>query len=148
TAVVMTTRDDDVETIFARIKAIWKSLDKTSSGAAFDYFILSDSSRPDVIETEQRAIACWHASDPSITRRVFYRHRSTNWGFKAGNIRDFCAKWGENYEFMVLLDADSLMSGETILHLVKTMENNPRLGIFQTLIVGILFASQFARLFE
>lgn len=90
----------------------------------------------------------WQAEDPSVNRRVFYRRRPTNWGFKPGNIRDFCARWGENYEFMVLLDADSIMSGETIVRLVGIMENNPRLGILQSLIVGVLCPSAFARLFE
>jgi membrane glycosyltransferase len=147
-SVVITARDDDGESIFARIKAIRKSLDKTSSGASFDYFILSDSSMSETIEAEERAIASWQAEDPSVNRRVFYRRRPTNWGFKPGNIRDFCARWGENYEFMVLLDADSIMSGETIVRLVGIMENNPRLGILQSLIVGVLCPSLFARLFE
>jgi membrane glycosyltransferase len=147
-SVVMTVRDDDVESIFARIKAIRKSLDRTSSGASFDYFVLSDSSMSEKIEAEERAMASWQAEDPSVNRRVFYRCRPTNWGFKPGNIRDFCARWGENYEFMVLLDADSIMSGETIVRLVRIMENNPRLGILQSLIVGALCPSLFARLFE
>ena len=62
-----------------------------------------------------------------MDQRLVKRRRSTNWGLKPGNIRDFCARWGENYEFMVLLDADSIMSGETIVRLVGIMENNPRL---------------------
>jgi membrane glycosyltransferase len=148
TSVVMTVRDDDAESVFARIKAIRKSLDKTSYGESFDYFILSDSSTPDAIEAEERAIASWKAADPSVNRRVIYRRRPTNWGFKPGNIRDFCARWGHNYEFMVLLDADSIMSGETIVRLVGIMANNPRLGILQSLIVGVLCPSLFARLFE
>lgn len=147
-AVVMTIRDDDAKSVFARIKAIRKSLDKTSSGPSFEYFILSDSSMPEAIEAEERAIGSWQAEDPSISERVFYRRRPTNWGFKPGNIRDFCAKWGENYEFMVLLDADSIMSGKTIVRLVGIMENDPRLGILQSLIVGVLCPSIFARLFE
>jgi membrane glycosyltransferase len=148
TAVVMTVHNDDSDSVFARIKAVRKSLDKTRSGESFDYFILSDSSTPKAIEGEERAISSWQAEDPSASRRVVYRRRLTNWGFKPGNIRDFCARWGENYEFMVLLDADSIMSGETIVRLVGIMENNPRIGILQSLIVGVLCPSLFARLFE
>lgn len=148
TAVVMTVRDDDADSIFSRITAIRKSLDKTNSSANFDYFILSDSANSVSIEAEERAIELWQSEDPSVNRRVFYRHRPANWGFKPGNIRDFCARWGENYEFMVLLDADSIMSGETIVRLVGIMENNPRIGILQSLIAGVLCPSLFARLFE
>ena len=148
TSVVMTVRDDDAESIFARIKAIRKSVDETGYGESFDYFILSDSSTPNAIEAEERAIASWQAEDPSVNRRVIYRRRPTNWGFKPGNIRDFCARWGHDYEFMVLLDADSIMSGETIVRLVGIMANSPRLGILQSLIVGVLCPSLFARLFE
>jgi membrane glycosyltransferase len=148
TAVVMTIRDDDVDSVFARIKATRKSLEKTGSAALFDYFILSDTSVSEAIEAEQSAISLWQAEDASVKGDVFYRHRPTNSGFKAGNIRDFCAKWGSNYEFMILLDADSLMSGDTILRLVAIMQNQPRLGILQTLVVGVLCPSLFARLFE
>ena len=144
----MTVHDDGAESIFARIKSIRQSLDKTSSGQSFDYFILSDSSLPETIEAEERALALWQAEDPSVNQRVIYRRRTTNWGFKPGNIRDFCARWGEDYQLMVLLDADSIMSGETIVRLVRIMENNPQLGILQTLIVGVLCPSLFARLFE
>jgi membrane glycosyltransferase len=148
TALVMTTRDDNAEHVFARIKAMRTSLNKTSSAAWFDYFILSDSSMPELIATEERTITAWRDEDPSVNERVFYRRRPTNLGFKAGNVRDFCAKYGQKYEFMVLLDADSTMSGETIVRLVGIMENSPRIGILQTLIVGVLCSSLFARLFE
>jgi membrane glycosyltransferase len=147
-SVVITLRDDDAAGVFARMKAIRKSLERTSSAASFDYFILSDSSLPQAIESEERLMASWRAEDPSIEGRVVYRRRSTNWGFKPGNIREFCARWGRDYEFMVLLDADSVMSGDTIVNLVSVMENNPRLGILQSLIVGVLCPSLFARLFE
>jgi membrane glycosyltransferase len=40
---------------------------------------------------------------------VTYRRRADNPGFKAGNIRDFCERWGERHDFMLVLDADSLM---------------------------------------
>jgi membrane glycosyltransferase len=147
-AVVMTVHDDGAETIFTRIKTVRKSLDRTSDGKSFDYFILSDSSRPETIAAEEHTFASWQAEDPSVSKNVIYRRRPTNWGYKAGNIREFCTQWGHAYELMVLLDADSIMSGETIVRLVGVMESNPRLGIFQSLIVGVLCPSLFGRLFE
>ena len=50
---------------------------------------------------------------------IVYRRRALNAGFKAGNVRDFCERWGDRFELMLPLDADSLMSGETIVRLVR-----------------------------
>lgn len=148
TAVVITTRNDNVAGVFARIKAIRKSLESTGFSAAFDYFILSDSSMPEPIAQEECAIASWRAEDSSVSERVVYRRRLTNLGFKAGNVTDFCTEFGKNYEFMALLDADSLMSGDTIVQLVQIMQNQPQLGILQSLMVGVLCSTLFARIFE
>ena len=45
--------------------------------------------------------------------RIFYRHRPKNHHRKAGNIADFVTRWGGAYEHMLVLDADSLMTGDT-----------------------------------
>ncbi len=71
-----------------------------------------------------------------------------NTGYKAGNIRDFCERWGERFEFMATLDADSLMDGATILRLVRVASAHPRLGILQSLVVGAPATSAFARIFQ
>ena len=52
---------------------------------------------------------------------------------KSGNIDDFCRRWGSNYRYMVVLDADSVMSGATLVHLVRLMEANPAAGLIQTM---------------
>jgi membrane glycosyltransferase len=147
TAIFMTVRNEDTTRAFARLKAIKASLDATGYGAQFDYFVLSDSSRHKVIAAEERAIATWRkeSGDP---RQLFYRHRDHNTGFKAGNVRDFCERWGKNYEFMLPLDADSLITGATVLRLVRIMQANPRLGILQSLVVGMPSTSFFARTFQ
>jgi membrane glycosyltransferase len=79
---------------------------------------------------------------------VTYRRRLQNPGFKAGNIRDFCARWGAEHDFMLVLDADSLMSGAAILRMVRTLQASPELGILQTLVVGLPSQSAFARPFQ
>ena len=63
--------------------------------------------------------------------RIFYRHRHRNIGRKSGNIQDFCENWGALYDYMVVLDADSLMTGETLGALVRLMDANPRAGLIQ-----------------
>ena len=148
TAVAMTVRNEDASAVFARLKAIKKSLDQTHSASTFDYFILSDSSEPKATRTERLFYDAWCAEDFGVAERVTYRLRESNWGYKPGNIRDFCKRWGGGYDFMVLLDADSVMSGETIVRMVRVMEHIPQLGILQSLIVGILHPSLFSRLYE
>jgi membrane glycosyltransferase len=148
TAVVMVVCNEEASASFSRLKAIKRSLDQTEAAASFDYFVLSDSSERGAITNEKIWYAAWCAEDPEIAARVIYRLRGSNWGHKPGNIRDFCKRWGANYAFMVLLDADSLMTGEIIVRLVRIMEHIPSLGILQTLVVGILHPSLFARLYE
>jgi len=79
---------------------------------------------------------------------VRYRRRSDNAGYKAGNIRDFVTRQGNGFDFALVLDADSLMAAPTIRRLVRAMESNPRLGILQTLVVGLPSVSAFARPFQ
>lgn len=147
TAVVMPVRDESTDEVFARLRAIKSGLDKSSAGACFDYFILSDSARPDIVAAEAQMVEQWHNELPDPAR-VTYRHRPENYGFKPGNVHDFCRRWGASYSFMLLLDADSLMSADTVLRLVRLMQGNSKIGILQTLIVGILTPSFFARVFE
>lgn len=147
TAILMTLRNEDARRAFARLRAVKASLDATGQGHAFDYFVLSDSADPGVAAAEEGQIAAWR-SETSDAQRLHYRRRSANTGFKAGNIGEFCQCWGALYEFMIPLDADSLMDGQTILRLVRIGEKYPRLGILQTLVVGAPSRSAFARIFQ
>ena len=146
-AVLVTVRNEDPKRSFRRLRTVKTSLDATGFGGQFDYFVLSDSSRADVIAAERAAFEAWRAefSDPN---RLIYRRRENNAGFKAGNLRDFCERWGRNYEIMVPLDADSLMTGAAIVRLVRIMQANPQLGILQSLVVGMPSSSFFARTFQ
>jgi membrane glycosyltransferase len=143
----MTVRNEDTKRAFARLQAIKHSIDATGYGPQFDYFVLSDSSRPAVIAAEKRAMEAWRKQEKNATR-LFYRHRKENTGFKAGNVRDFCERWGKDYAFMIPLDADSLITGAAVLRLVRVMQANPRLGILQSLVVGMPTKNFFARVFQ
>ena len=79
---------------------------------------------------------------------ISYRRRTVNVGFKAGNVREFCERWGSRHEFAVTLDADSFMSADAIIRLVRIMQVDPRLGILQGLVVGLPSTSLFARIFQ
>ena len=79
---------------------------------------------------------------------ITYRRRTVNTGYKAGNIRDFCERWGSKHDFAVTLDADSFMTADAVLRLVRIMQADPGLGILQGLIVGLPSTSAFARVFQ
>ncbi len=147
TAVFMTLRNEDPARAIRRLRIVKDSIDATGEGATFSYFVLSDTNRADVALAEEAAIAAWKASDPDAAR-ITYRRRTDNTGFKAGNVRDFCERWGTDYELMLPLDADSVMSGPAIVRLVRMMQAHPRIGILQSLVVGMPSSSAFARIFQ
>lgn len=147
TAVLMTLRNEDPARAFRRLKVVKDSLDATGEGVWFDYFVLSDTNDPAVAAAEEKLAEAWarEIGDPA---RLTYRRRDDNAGFKAGNLRDFCERWGERYELMLPLDADSVMAGETILGMARMMQAHPKLGILQSLVVGMPSRSAFARIFQ
>lgn len=146
-AIFMTLRNEDPERAFLRLRTVKASVDAAGHGDKFDYYVLSDSTRPDVVEAEESAFQTW-SKELGDAQRLIYRRRDKNTGFKAGNVRDFIERWGSRYDLMVPLDADSLMTGEAILRLVRVMQANPRLGILQSLVVGMPTPSFFARVFQ
>jgi membrane glycosyltransferase len=137
TAVIMPICNEDISTVFAGLRATCESLAATGALKLFDIYILSDSSDPAVRAAEmsawQRLRTLLGDGEIGDGGRVFYRHRRRRTKRKAGNVADFCRRWGGNYRYMVVLDADSTMHGETLVSLVRLMEQNPRAGIVQTL---------------
>jgi membrane glycosyltransferase len=148
TAVFMTVRNEDPERAFKRFDVIRESTLATGQGKAFDWFVLSDTpDGTDAAEKEEAAFNAWKASRGSPDD-IIYRRRTENTGFKAGNVREFCERWGKDYELMLPLDADSLMSGDAIVKLVRVMQAYPKIGILQSLVVGMPSQSAFARIFQ
>ena len=147
TAIMMTLRNEDPARAFLRLRTVKASVDATGEGRQFDYFILSDTNDPLAAAAEDAAAKAW-ASEVGEPGRVTYRRRTVNTGFKAGNVREFCEQWGRDYELMLPLDADSLMSGQSIVRLTRMMQAHPRLGILQSLVVGMPSSSMFARIFQ
>ena len=148
TAILMTLRNENPGRALVRLATIKAGLDATGEGARFSYFVLSDTDEPAIAAAEEAAMRHWKAVAGADADRLVYRRRTINTGFKAGNLRDFCAHWGDDYEFMLPLDADSLMSAETILRLVAIGQAYPKLGILQSLVVGAPAQSAFARIFQ
>ncbi|HMA74789.1 MAG TPA: glucans biosynthesis glucosyltransferase MdoH [Xanthobacteraceae bacterium] len=116
-------------------------------GAQFHLYALSDTNDPATAAIERKCFedlaAKWRGRIA-----VTYRRRDDNTGFKAGNIRDFCLRWGGAHDFAVTLDADSYIPASAVLHMVRIMQASPEIGILQGLVVGMPSTSAFARIFQ
>ena len=134
TAVIMPICNEDIATVFAGLRATCESLSTSGSERLFDVFVLSDSNDPTLRGAE---LAAWQALREQLQTagsrlRVHYRWRQHRTRRKAGNVADFCRRWGRSYRYMVVMDADSVMGGDTLVTLARLMEAHPRAGILQT----------------
>jgi membrane glycosyltransferase len=131
TALVMPICNEDVARVFAGLRATFESVAATGDLDRFDFFVLSDSNETDICVAEQQA---WLdvCRETKGFGKIFYRRRRRRVKRKSGNLDDFCRRWGGEYRYMVVLDADSVMSGECLTSLVRLMEATPDAGIIQT----------------
>jgi membrane glycosyltransferase len=131
TAVVMPIYNEDVSRVFEGLRVVFSSVQQTAGAEFFDFFILSDSNQPNQWIREEVAWAelCKQVGGFG---KIFYRKRRQPINKKAGNVADFLRRWGKNYRYTVVLDADSIMTGEALVRLVTLMEANPSTGIIQT----------------
>jgi membrane glycosyltransferase len=130
--------------VFGAMQAIFEDVERTGQDHAFDFFLLSDTTDADVWIAEERAFIAMRARLPQA--RIYYRRRRKNLSRKAGNIADFVTHWGGHYPHMVVLDADSLMTGEAIVGLAAAMEADLDAGIIQSQPLVINRNTMFARL--
>jgi membrane glycosyltransferase len=147
TAILSCIRNEDADRVVRHLDRMIQGLHRSGHGQAFEIFVLSDSTWSESIEAEEAGIRRLRERwSPRMSIR--YRRRPDNPGFKAGNIQDFMTRWGDGFDFALVLDADSLMAPETILRMVGIMQRNPHLGILQSLVVGLPSTSAFARIFQ
>lgn len=131
TAIIMPVFNEDVTRVYEGLRAIYLSLEATGQSKNFDFYILSDSDKTSQWIEEETA---WLELCRQLKAfgRIFYRKRRKPINRKSGNVSDFCRRWGRRYRYMVVLDADSLMSGALLTSMVRIMEKNPGIGIVQT----------------
>jgi len=145
TAIILPVFNEDVSRIFEGLRVIYRSVQETGKLEHFDFFILSDSNRPNQWIEEEVA---WLELCKQVGGfgRIFYRKRRQAINKKSGNVADFLRRWGRNYRYMIVLDADSIMTGRTLTQLVSMMEANPNAGIIQTAPRIVRGESLYARL--
>lgn len=145
-AIVFPVYHEDVGRVAAGIAATWESIARKHPRFAhhFDLFLLSDSRGPEYRIVEEAAVHRLRDAFPQ--GRFYYRCRPINQNAKLGNIADFCRRWGGDYDYMLVMDADSVMDGDAVITLLRMMAGNPRLGILQTNPKPILRTSLFGRM--
>lgn len=130
TAILIPICNEEVSAVFARIRVTLESLRATGQLDRFAFFILSDSADPDQWIDEE--IAWARLREQTGYAAIHYRRRRNNIKRKSGNIADFCRRWGSAFRYMIVFDADSLMSGPTLVRMVQIMERRRDVGILQT----------------
>ena len=141
-AVLMPIHNEDAAAVFARLRAIDGSLGELGASHAFDIFILSDTRQPAIGLAEQSHYARFRREAGCA---VYYRQRGDNSGRKAGNVADWVKRHGAAYESMIVLDADSLMTGDAMIRMADAMERHPSVGLIQSMPVIINGQTVFAR---
>lgn len=149
TALLCPIYHEEPSELAASIVAISEDLEARGEAGSFDVFVLSDSRCGPSVETDcvlrERAVFT-AALTGAHGARVYYRNREDNAGKKAGNVADWVTRFGRGYDHFVILDADSVMSGETLIRLAKAIEAHPRAGLIQTVPRLIGSTTLFARL--
>ena len=134
-AIAVTIRNEPMDLVLPPLLALLASLRDLGP---FTGFILSDTQDPALAAAEAAAIP------PGL----HYRRRSANTGFKAGNVMDFLDQHADAFPLTLMLDADSVMTAEAVVRLVRIMQADPSMGIVQHLTVGKPAAAAFPRLFQ
>lgn len=143
TALLMPVCNEAIGGIEATLAAMRAELHGAGAGAAFDIFVLSDTRDAALAALERDAVLRLRAL-PGCA--IHYRRRTDNEGRKAGNIAEWVRRFGGTYEAFLILDADSEMTAETLLHLVGAMRDDPGVALLQTVPVVQGDATVFARL--
>ena len=127
-AVLMPVYNESVDETFGRVRAMARSIAAAGAAPWIDFFVLSDSNAAN----GQLEEAAWRELAREAPIAVYYRRREHNIARKPGNIAEWVRRFGGAYECMLVLDADSLMSGSAIVGMASIMELRPSIGLLQT----------------
>jgi len=144
TAILLPIYNEDPLRIRATIEAMSADLIATAPGK-YAFFILSDTNRANAwIAEEATFLALINKYQPECP--VYYRRRHQNSERKAGNIGDWVQRWGGDYEAMIVLDADSIMSAKSMVTLSRRLAAAPGVGLIQTLPTLVFANTLYSRL--
>ena len=141
TALLLPVFNEAPEPIFAALRIMAESLDAADHVAVF---VLSDTQDAGRLADEARFFPPFMRTRSGVA--VHYRNRRPNTGRKAGNIAAFCRDHGDDYDFAIVLDADSLMTATAIRELIGALRDDPGAALIQSVSYPIGGTTLFARL--
>lgn len=141
TAILMPVHNEDVAAVYGRIAQMAEAIAQGGMAKHFDFFILSDSAP----EAEAEEVAAWRALAQQLDCALYYRRRTQNVGRKPGNVAEWIRRFGGAYDYMLMLDADSLMGGDTIIGMAQVLDRRPAVALLQTVPMVIGATTLFQR---
>ena len=145
TALLMPTYNESPARVMAGLQAMHESLAAVGALGHFDIFILSDTTDPNIWIAEEAGFLALRRRTGGDDH-IFYRRRRQNTERKAGNIAEWVRRFGGAYDQMIILDADSLMTGQAIVRLTAAMERHAGVGLIQTFPIIVNGNTLFARM--
>ena len=145
TVVATCVRDEDMAAVVPPLEELLRDLAAAGHANRFAAAILSDTPAGPAAEAEEAAAAAFAARHPPGA--VLYRRRTENTGYKAGNVMDFLDRHADGFDLLLLLDADSRMTAEAVLRLVRIMEAEPGCALVQPTVAGDHGESPFQSIF-
>jgi membrane glycosyltransferase len=145
TAILMPVYNEDPGRVMSAIQAMSEDLVRAGQAGAFDIYILSDTQDGQIARSEAAGFLKLRLR-LGADIGLYYRRRQKNIDRKSGNLADWVRRFGDAYGYMLVLDADSLMSADTIIGLAAAMDRDPKLGLLQTSPTIINAETPFARL--
>lgn len=132
TALLFPVYQEEPHRIAGTIAAMAEELIHLGKAQQFEVFILSDTRGADEGDAEE---ACYRQLAKRLDGviSIYYRRRIENKARKAGNIEDWVERFGGAYDHFIILDGDSVMSGEAVVRLARAMEGDPRAGLIQSI---------------
>lgn len=152
TAILMPIRHENTLQVRARLASTWRSCVAEGLDSDCDIWLLSDSDRTEIAASEDVIVSSlneeFSLENSENTPKFRLLRRNSREKYKAGNIANFLENYGEFYEYAVVLDADSLMGGQTIRRLIERMEVSPNTALLQTVVLPVRSRTPYAQLLE
>ncbi|MEP4038347.1 glucans biosynthesis glucosyltransferase MdoH [Pseudophaeobacter sp.] len=117
--------------VLGNVQSMLEELQQRGGQHSYDMFVLSDT-RDEVLAEQERLSIEALRTDLPAGMALYYRRRAENTHRKVGNISDWLRRWGAGYEAMLVLDADSLMTGRAIARLSDALSRDPSAGLIQS----------------
>lgn len=145
TALLVPAYNEDPGMVLGNASAILGELRRRGGVHSYAMFILSDTRDAALVRQERAGVAALRAQLGEDIP-LYYRRRAENTGRKAGNIAGWVRRWGGGYDAMLVLDADSLMTGKAVRQLADALSRDPGAGLIQSLPQLIGAQSLFGRM--